>query len=132
MLVPLAALAYFGVLHITNDTQLQSAAPTSAPPLNASETSALPEPPQANASSTTLSSPTSNPLPPSLSLVWSAPFLSGSGYGSEAISFLQSLENTLGKSLFCVHHGDAVNERYLDNGMAPTVKTTLTKCLFGR
>jgi len=42
-----------------------------------------------------------------LPLLWYAPFLSGGGYCSEAIAFVQTLDKHFPNSLRIVHHGDS-------------------------
>ena len=46
------------------------------------------------------------PLPP---VLWYAPFLSGGGYCSEAIGFLQALESVGGVPVRAEQHGDSIN-----------------------
>uniref|UniRef100_A0A6U4RKD1 Glycosyl transferase family 1 domain-containing protein n=1 Tax=Hemiselmis andersenii TaxID=464988 RepID=A0A6U4RKD1_HEMAN len=48
---------------------------------------------------------------PSLSAKWFAPFFSGGGYSSEALSFVNYLSKKV--TLGVMQHGDSVNEQYL-------------------
>ncbi|GJD12570.1 hypothetical protein Gasu2_66450 [Galdieria sulphuraria] len=47
-----------------------------------------------------------------ISVLWLAPFLSGSGYGAEALSFIQGLHKHV-TQLSIYHFGDIVEEEYL-------------------
>lgn len=47
-------------------------------------------------------------------LQWSAPFLSGGGYCSEAMAFINSISTTTNISLVISHHGDSYNEDYME------------------
>lgn len=59
-------------------------------------------------------------------ITWFAPFYSGGGYSSEAISFLQALHK-LGISNFTIsQHGDSYNSQFLQ-GQSEEIKALLTR-----
>ena len=63
-----------------------------------------------------------------LPLVWSAPFLSGGGYCSEALSFASSLAPFLSTRLSLLQHGDAVNMAFI-RGLDPNMRSLLQSAL---
>jgi hypothetical protein len=68
-----------------------------------------------------------------LSVVWHAPFLSGGGYCSEAISYAALLASSDGVRVSIVQHGDTQNPQFF-NGLDPETVAVLKKgiktCLF--
>ncbi|GJQ11129.1 hypothetical protein GpartN1_g2920.t1 [Galdieria partita] len=56
-----------------------------------------------------------------ISVLWLAPFLSGSGYGAEALSFIQGLHKHI-TNLTIYHFGDIVEEEYLSSLSEETEK----------
>jgi hypothetical protein len=54
---------------------------------------------------------------------WYAPFFSGGGYCSEAITFVQSLDE-IGGDVSIVHHGDSFNQEFV-SGLPPTTRQML-------
>ncbi|KAK8806472.1 hypothetical protein WA538_003568 [Blastocystis sp. DL] len=79
---------------------------------------------QTFASTTTIPFPESNS---NISIFWSAPFLSGGGYCSEAMSLVKALD----KRGFDVHiqqHGDSVNQGFI-NGVDPQDQAVLWRLI---
>ena len=67
------------------------------------------------------------PSPSNLALEWYAPFLSGGGYCSEALSFLQSTA-LAGLPLRAVQHGDGVSHSFVD-GLPGPLRTALNQAV---
>lgn len=63
--------------------------------------------------------------PPSLPIIWYAPFFSGGGYCSEAISFVLALHNA-GVRIKIVHHGDSFNPEFV-SGLPQAESSVLMK-----
>jgi len=72
-------------------------------------------------------SKSSRPL--NLNVRWFAPFLSGGGYCSEALSYIMELHKHA--NLAVVQHGDSVNPRFVE-GLPAAVKETLQKAMYTR
>ena len=61
---------------------------------------------------------------PSIHLQWFAPFFSGGGYSSEAISYIQELRKWL--HLGIEQHGDSINAQFV-NGLPVELQRTLAE-----
>lgn len=61
-------------------------------------------------------------------LHWQAPFLSGSGYGSEAFAYVAALDRHMPGRLSIVHHGDSVNVPFI-RGLSSRDRETLSRLL---
>jgi hypothetical protein len=59
---------------------------------------------------------------------WQAPFLSGSGYGSEAFSYVAALDKLLPDRLSINHHGDSINMPFV-RGLSLSDRHLLAKLL---
>jgi glycosyltransferase involved in cell wall biosynthesis len=64
----------------------------------------------------------------SFAVVWHAPFLSGGGYCTEAISYAQALSRSDTVQFVAVHHGDGFNENFVRT-MSASTRELLTKLM---
>jgi len=69
------------------------------------------------------------PRPLVLNVRWFAPFLSGGGYSSEALSYVVELEKHINVAV--VQHGDSVNAQFVE-GLPSAVKETLQRAMYTR